>query len=407
MSTTFREVRLASGLTIVAEVDPAAHTSAVGIFVRTGARDEDSAVMGVSHFLEHMMFKGTARRTAEQVNQHFDDIGANYNAFTSHEMTAFWAHVLPDALDRAEDVLTDILRPALRQDDFDLEKNVILEEIAMYEDHPFWVLYEKTMERYYAGHPLRHRVLGTRDTIAALSRDQMRAYFDDRYSADNTVIAYAGALDFDARVRSIETRCAAWRATGATRAARPVSHPAAAFTERSEKVNRHYLLMVAPAPAMQDDDRYAAMMLAQILGDEEGSRLYWALVDSGLADDAESHYDGRDGVGEFYTFATCSPENASRVEDTILREIEALVPAITDDDLVRARSKIATSVTLGGERPAGRMRRLGHLWMYDRTYRSLEEELARINRVTIGDLAGVAARYPLAPRVTGRLQPAS
>ena len=196
MPVEFKHAVLDNGLDIIAEVDRDAHTAAVGVFVKTGARDEDGDVMGVSHFLEHMMFKGTARRSADDVNIEFDEIGANYNAFTAHEMTAFWAHILPEYLDRAEDVLTDILRPALRQEDFDQEKSVILEEIAMYADQPFWVLYEKAMESYYRDHPLRHRVLGTNETISNLTREQMKAYFDQRYSADNTVICFGGRSRF-------------------------------------------------------------------------------------------------------------------------------------------------------------------------------------------------------------------
>ena len=140
-----RSATLSNGLVILGEVDAAAHTAAAGFFVRTGARDEPTPLMGVSHFLEHMMFKGSDRRTAFQVNEDFDRIGASHNAFTSGEMTCFHAHVLPEHLPAAVDMLADILRPALRQADFDEEKGVILEEIAMYEDNPFMALYERMM----------------------------------------------------------------------------------------------------------------------------------------------------------------------------------------------------------------------------------------------------------------------
>ena len=142
MSVTFRKTTLDNGLTIIAEVDPNAYTTAAGFWISTGARDEEPSQMGVSHFLEHMMFKGSDNRSAEQVNRDFDDLGAINNAFTSAEMTAYWIHLLPEHLGRGISVLADILRPALRQSDFDSEKQVILEEIAMYEDQPFWVLYE-------------------------------------------------------------------------------------------------------------------------------------------------------------------------------------------------------------------------------------------------------------------------
>src|SRR5690606_17228325 len=197
----------------VAEVLPEAHTAAIGFYVRTGARDEASGVMGVSHFLEHMMFKGTETRTATDVDRQFDALGADHNAFTSSEVTAFYAHCLPEHLPRAEEILADIMRPSLRQADFDAEKSVILEEIAMYQDNPFWVLYERALEVYYGEHPLSHRVLGTPQTIQNLSRNEMLDYFQRRYSADNTVVAITGRIDFDAMVARLGEHCAAWEAT--------------------------------------------------------------------------------------------------------------------------------------------------------------------------------------------------
>ena len=158
MPIQFQIATLDNGLTILAEVNPDAHTAAAGLFVKTGTRDEPGQLMGVSHFLEHMMFKGTARRSADDVNRDFDRIGANYNASTSQETTNYWAHVLPEFLPDAIDLLADILRPALRQEDFDMEKNVILEEIGMYADRPFWVAYEHAMARFFAGHPLGRRI---------------------------------------------------------------------------------------------------------------------------------------------------------------------------------------------------------------------------------------------------------
>ena len=141
MSVTFHQARLENGLVIIGEQDPNAHTTAGGFWVSTGARDERPELMGISHFLEHMMFKGTDKRSAEDVNRDFDAVGAVNNAFTSSEMTAYWAHVLPEKMDDTIEILADILRPSLRQDDFTSEKQVILEEIAMYDDQPFWVVY--------------------------------------------------------------------------------------------------------------------------------------------------------------------------------------------------------------------------------------------------------------------------
>jgi predicted Zn-dependent peptidase len=423
MGVTFCEHTLANGIRVVAEVDPHAHSAAAGYFVRTGARDEDSRVMGVSHFLEHMMFKGTARRTTEQINADFDRIGARNNAYTSHEMTCFHATVLPDRLlgeGGALDILGDMMRPALRDEDFATEKNVILEEIAMYQDNPFWVLYERAAEVHYGAdpsrgeeaattdagmHPLGHRVLGTRASISALTVEQMREYFAHRYSADNTVVALAGRVDFDAAVREIERLSGSWSRTGAQRAYAAPRYADRDFVLRSEKVNRGYALMLTPAPDATDPRRYAATLLAQALGGPDNSRLHWALVETGLAESAEAGYDPRDRAGELLVFVSCDPERIDECWSIVEREIAALRDAVTEDDLARIRAKAATGVTVAGERPGGRMQRLGRQWMYRPEYTTLEDELERINAVTLDDVRALIDQFPLRPRTVGQMLP--
>ncbi len=405
MPCQFQTAELPNGLRLVAEVDGQSYTAAAGFFVRTGSRDERPEVMGVSHFLEHMMFKGTARRSADDVNREFDELGANYNAFTSQEMTAFWAHVMPEMLPRALDILADIMRPALREEDFQTERGVILEEIAMYADMPFWRLYEAAMERHYGPHPLAHRVLGTTETITNLKRDAMAAYFNERYSADNTVLALAGNLDFDATVDAVNRMCGRWQRTDTRRRYDAIDRADHHFTLDDPNANRHYLLMVAAAPAADDDRRYAAAMLANLLGDQDGSLLYWALVEPGIAEEAQVGYDGRDRVGEYYVYASCPPDRAAQVEEIISDQIARCLELTTEDDLVRLRSKTATGVTLAGERPAGRMKRLGRVWTYLQRYSTLEEELARIQAVTLDDVRAVYEAFPFKPRTVGHLRP--
>lgn len=401
-----RQHQLSNGLTVLAEVNPEALSFAAGFFVRTGSRDEPIELHGVSHFLEHMMFKGTAKRTAEEVNRDFDALGASHNAYTTAEMTAYYAHVLPEYLDPATEILADILRPALRDADFEEERGVILEEIAMYEDQPMWVLYEHAMELYYRDHPLAHRVLGTKDSIRALSRDAMARYFEERYSADNCVVAVAGRVDFDALAARIGSLCGAWRPTRPQRVRPELRVAPCEDSLRLASATRHYLLLGAPAPGLADPARYAASMVAHLLGDDEGSKLYWALVETGLAEDASAQYDGRDGCGEILVTAVCDPEDAAEVEAICRREMAALLDSVDEDDLLRARSKIATAVTLAGERPAGRMNRIGALLSCGEPYRTLEAELARIDAVTIEDLRAYARRWPIEPVLAARLGPA-
>ena len=187
---------LSNGLQIIGETSPSARSVALGFFVRTGSRDETPEVSGVTHFLEHMVFKGTPRRTALDVNRDFDRIGANYNAFTSEENTVFYAAILPEYLPQAVDILADILRPSLRGDDFDMEKNVIIEEIGMYEDQPMWSAYDHAKRVYFADHPLGNSILGTRRKHhGADARPDARPTSSAATSPPNITVVAAGNFD--------------------------------------------------------------------------------------------------------------------------------------------------------------------------------------------------------------------
>jgi predicted Zn-dependent peptidase len=405
MSKEFRQTTLDNGLMIVGEVNPAAHTAAAGFFVKTGARDEPVELMGVSHFLEHMMFKGTAQRTAEQVNIDFDRIGAHYNASTSQETTCYWAHVLPTFIDDALELLADILRPSLQREDFEMERKVILEEIGMYADRPFWVAYERGMEAFLADHPLGHRVLGTNQTISALQRDQMAAYFDRRYSPDNMVVSFSGKIDFDHCAQRIAELCGHWQRTGATR---DYQSPQPQSTEQAlqeERVTRHYTLMLSPGPSKQDPHRYAAEVLGMMLGDTDGSRLYWQLIDPGLADEAELVFFPFDQFGVFLAFASCAAQRAGQVDGILSQVMNTAADQLSDAEVERARNKIAMDLTLQNERPAGRMMSVGSTWLYNGEYLPLEEELRRIESVDVEAVRQLLEQFSFTPRTTIRIDP--
>src|SRR3954468_3610656 len=210
MPLTFHHKQLPNGLDIVAEVNPDSHSFAAGLFVKTGSRDEQADVNGVSHFLEHMMFKGSTKYTWEDVNRIFDEMGARYNAFTSQEMTAYYANVLPEFTEKSVEHLSHLLRPAIRNEDFETEKKVILEEIAMYLDDPGHRLYEKLMEAHFGNHPLSMSVLGSAESIQKLQRDQMANYFTARYGPGNMVLSVTGLLDFDEIVGLAEKYMGTW-----------------------------------------------------------------------------------------------------------------------------------------------------------------------------------------------------
>jgi predicted Zn-dependent peptidase len=165
------------------------------------------------------------------------------------------------------------------------------------------------------------------------------------------------------------------------------------------------MIGLADGPSMEDDRRYAAILLGQVLGASDNSRLHWALVETGLAEEASAGFDPHDGTGDFYVFASGDPDRAEEIWAAVLKEIDGLVASMTEDDLVRLRNKLATGVTLGGERPADRMQRIGRQWTYLGGYTTLEEELARINKVTLRDMREVAEAFPLRPVTVGRLLP--
>jgi len=403
-SVQFHQHQFSNGLKLVAECNAEAHTAAIGFFVKTGARDEEDRFMGVSHFLEHMMFKGTQRRTAADVNREFDEIGANYNAYTSHENTVYHAQVLPEHLPQVVDLLGDMMRPSLRSEDFDMEKNVILEEIGMYEDRPQWRLHDTVMEKHFDASTLGFRVLGTVETVKALAVTEMQTYFQRRYSSDNIIVAAAGRIDIDRLLEDVQKIAGHWQSSGATRDYSELHLTEKQLTIADDKLNRHYLAMMCPGPSSQDEKRYTARVLADVLGDSEGSRLYWALVDKGLADEADFSYFPQDRVGSFVAFGSCDPDRAQEVETILMRTLDEESSSIDSAEVERAKNKLATSATLQDENPGGRMRSLGIQWTYLGHHLSLAEELEHLMSVTVDDVRAMVSQS-FRPRTIVRLGP--
>ena len=393
----FHSHKLPNGLQLIGETSPSARSVAVGFFVRTGARVETSAESGLSHFLEHMMFKGTPRRTAFDVNLDFDRIGASYNAYTSEENTVYYAALLPEYLPRGIDILADILRPSLRQEDFDMEKKVILEEIDMYEDQPGSVAWDRARRLYYASHPLGNSVLGTKESVTALTRDQMQNYFTRRYAANNIVVSAAGNYDWNAFIRLVTDACSGWNTDKVGRDNRTEWRgEGGRYVLTREKVQQEYVMFMGGGPPAHSKMRYAADTLALAVGDDSGSRLYWALVDPGHADSADCSYVENDGSGAVYVSLSCEPENTA---DNIARAAEVLTTVqkdgITDAELHQAKSKILSRVVRGSERPMGRMQAIAAAWTYTGEYRDVDTELANFEAVSLKDVRAYLDAYPV------------
>jgi predicted Zn-dependent peptidase len=397
----FHSQLLENGLQIIGETSPSARSVALGFFVRTGARDESVEVSGVTHFLEHMVFKGTPHRTALDVNRDFDRIGAHYNAFTSEENTVFYAAILPEYLPQAVDILADILRPSLRGEDFDMEKNVIIEEIGMYEDQPMWSAYDHAKRTFFADHPLGKSILGSVESIRALTRDQMYDYFQRRYVAPNVTVVAAGNFDWPTLVKLVRERCGLWE-TGPVgrKGIRPAPGSGAFEVLKKAKVAQEHVFLISAGPAASSPLRYAADTLALVLGDDSGSRLYWALVDPGHAESADTSFHDYEGTGSFYTSFSCEPRKTGKnlaIVQKVLRAIQEL--GITEEELRQAKSKILSRVVRSSERPMGRMQAIGTAWTYLHKYRTVDEELQAFDGVSLKTIRKLLDRYPL-DRVT-------
>lgn len=403
----FHRQRLPNGLQIIGETSPSARSVAIGFFVRTGSRDETANVCGVTHFLEHMVFKGTPRRTALDVNRDFDRIGAHYNAFTSEENTVFYAAILPEYLPDAVDILADILRPSLRDDDFNMEKKVIIEEIGMYEDQPMWSAYDHAKRVYFADHPLGNSILGTPASITALTRDQMHSYFERRYVAPNITVSAAGNFDWANLVELVKERCGAWSKGPVGRKGVKPARGTGKFENLTRaKVTQEHVIMIAPGPAADSPLRHAADTLALAVGDDSGSRLHWALVDPGLADSADASFHEYEGTGSFYISFSSDPGKVQKnlaLIHGVLGAVQA--DGITEEELQQAKSKILSRVVRGSERPMGRMQAIGMAWTYLGRYRSVEDEIKAFDAVTLKSIRKVLDRFPIDRLTTLALGP--
>lgn len=405
----FKQKTLSNGLVLIGEINQDAKSAAVGYFVRTGARDETAEINGVSHFLEHMLFKGTERLDAFQVNQAFDDRGAQFNAFTSEEQTVFYAAVLPEYLVEITELWAELMRPSLRDGDFDIEKDVIKEEIAMYQDTPTFDVIDRCRSLHFGTHPCGHSVLGTVESIDGLTAGQMREYFSRRYAPNNMVVACTGCFDWDRFCAAVEAVSGRWPTHDVVR---PLSHfEGTKQQDRAEKPNlkREHICLIHTGVSSQDSRRFAASLLSVIVGDDYGSRFYWALVDKAMAEEASMHFGPMDGTGLFYSYFRCGTPNAGKVREVVEGIFQDLLrDGIAEDELAKAKNKVLSALVLKNELPMGRLVDLGFNWMYLGEYRCIEEDVESIKAVEVEHVnrlireidLGTYTQYSLGPTVS-------
>ena len=402
----YKKHTLENGLEILAECNPQGYTSAFGFFVRTGSRDETAEVGGVSHFLEHMVFKGTPNRTAAQVNLELDEMGSSSNARTGEESTIYHATILPEFQTPVVDLLSDIMRPSLRTEDFETEKQVIIEEIKMYDDQPPFGGYERIMSEYFGDHPLGQSVLGTVDTVSAMTPEGMMGYFEQRYSPSNICFAGAGNIDFNQLVADVEKCCGDWKKFAPNRAKGTADYRSGFVTMHKPNSHQQYILQMAPGPSSDDEIRYATSVMSAIIGDDGGSRLYWEFLDSGLAESAGMGSYEYQGCGAIMTFICCTPEQAqSNIQK--LAELQRRVRAegINQKELDLAKRKIASHIVLASERTSSRMFSVGSQWLNEQDYKTVGEIAQIYESLTLAQVNEALAAYPLDKNMTVAVGP--
>lgn len=395
---------LPNGLTLIGHPSRSHQSAAIGFFVKTGARDETAKEAGVSHFLEHMMFKGTKKRSALDITFDLGNLGAQANAFTSEENTVYYAAIIPEYFSEMQELLTDMLRPALRQDDFDTEKKVILEEIALYQDRPHYYLFEHAFKDFYGENPAGNSVLGSTGSISALQRDEMQGYFDMRYSPSNMAIVAAGNFDFDLFQRTATQLCSQWKSANVSRKISAHTTPLIQKEYRKKNLSQSHVLLMSAGASIQDEERYAMGVLSMILGDSTGSKLYWELIDKGLADSAGADNEERDGTGAFMVYASTEPRRLDEVTSIIQRILKDPLD-FSEADLIRARTKYTSRVVLNGEVPLSRLMSMGLEWNARRKVETLREIVERLERVDRAEIEKALSRYPLTTWAEFRLVP--
>ena len=365
----------------------------MGFFVKTGSRDETEEINGVSHFLEHMLFKGTDKLSPFEVNKAFDRTGAQFNAFTNEENTVFYAAILPEYIVEITKLWAQLMRPSLRNEDFDIEKNVIKEEIAMYQDMPSFDCIEKCRTLHFDSHPCGNSVLGSVESIDNLTADQMGQYFENRYAPNNIALACAGNFNWEQICSIAEESCGSWQRKNVTREL--VDCAGSKKKERVEKENvtREHICLISPGVSVQDPARFAASLLATIIGDDVGSRFFWELVDKALAESASMQFGAMDGTGTFYSYIRCSSENAIKVLDIIHEIFQSLSKeGIAENELTKAKNKVLSGLVIKNELPMGRLIELGFNWIYLKQYLTIENEIKAIKDVTVEEIQSLIER---------------
>lgn len=386
--------QLENGITVLADINQAAESTSLGIFVRNGARDEYAGVAGISHFIEHLLFKGTESRTALELTYAMADLGVQANAFTSEEETLFYGALMPGRVEGMLEILSDMLHPKFGAEDVEMERKVIMEEIAQYDDRPQYFLFERALRDFFGDHPAGNSVLGTCDSISGISRECVLNFFRRRYCATNLVIAAAGKLDWRHFVECCERHFLRLTNECDPRPVKEFRCSRLVKEYRRKDLHQGHILFLAPGPSARDELRYAALVLSVILGDSTGSRLYWDLVETGLAESASMETDEREDIGAVSLYAVSDPDSVEEVSERLESVLRAPLD-FENEDLRRAKKKLLVRVVHHNEIPMGRLLTLGGDFLFNGRIIPLHEHLEKIQAVTVSEIEKLLVQFPL------------
>jgi predicted Zn-dependent peptidase len=393
-----RRTVLSNGLTVLSEHMPGVRSVALGAWVRAASLNETPDVMGVSHMLEHMVFKGTGRRSARDLALALETLGGSLDAYTSREHTSYQARVLDEHVTIAADVLADLVfNPVLRQSDLDLERKVVLEEINTVDDTPDDLVFELHGEQMWGDHPYGYRILGTRESVSSLTTADLRALHDRAYHPGNVVVAASGNIEHDDLVRILADT--GW-ASVESRAARP-SPPSPAIPEspsvrhfEREGAQTHIVFGSSTVPH-GDNRRHALGLVAMLLGGGMSSRLFQRIrEDLALAYSVYTFQSFHRDSGNHGIYVGTAPDTASQAADAIREELSRISrEGLTDDELAAGKSQLKGQITLSLESVSSRMYRAAGVELYDEEYRTLDELLALVDGITQEAVAEVSREF--------------
>jgi predicted Zn-dependent peptidase len=392
---------LPSGLRIVTEEVNTVRSAAVGIWVNVGSRDETSSVAGASHFLEHLLFKGTNSRTAMEISSSIEAVGGEMNAFTSKEYTCFYARVIDTDLSLAVDVIADLITSSLvTAADVDSERSVVLEEIAMRDDDPSDLIHDLFMETYYGDNVLGRPILGTVDSIKGMSRSSVYNYYKKKYLPQDLVVAVAGNIKHKKVVELVE-RALSRDGYLDVPDTKPNLRQSSIIKARGKgsvglmyrKTEQSHLLLGLDGVSRTDDRRFALSILASALGGGMSSRLFQEIREKrGLAYSTYSYVQQFAGSGSLSFYAGCAPSKTEEVVK-IIRDIthEVARTGLTDEEITRAKGSVSGALVLSQEDSGSRMSRIGKSELVYGEVMSFDEILKRIASVTPDDIREIAS----------------